>query len=216
MIRVNKTAEIPPSLLVENCNHYDGQDVQDALYSDQHGKCYLCEQETHKNFEIEHLRPKAEGHSPGLEFEWTNLFLSCKYCNGRKPNKLEILNPLKVNIEDVIVHKFDINLGKIEFFSNSVDPTILETIKLLSILFNGKSNIRDIKGKILFDDLNREILNFLKMLIQYKSISNAENKQIIKDLLHISKEFLGFKYWIIKDSGMYDEFKEYMVWNKTL
>jgi len=187
MIRVNKAAEIPASLLVENCNHYDGQDVQETLYSDQYGKCYLCEQETHKTFQIEHLKPKDEGYFPELKYEWTNLFLSCGYCNGRKPNNLEILNPLKVNIEDVITHKFDINLGKIEFLSNSDDPTILQTIKLLSILFNGKSNIRDIKGKILFDDLNREILNFLKMLIQYKSNPNEGNKQIIIDLLHISK-----------------------------
>lgn len=215
MIRVNKAAEIPTSLRSENCNRYDGQDVQDALFSDHHGKCYLCEQETHKNFEIEHLKPKAEGFSPELKFDWTNLFLSCKYCNGRKPNNLEILDPLKVNIEDVIIHKFDLNLGIIVFFSDSDDPTTLQTIKLLSILFNGKSNIRDIKGKILFDDLNREILNFLKMLLQYKSNSNEENKQIIIDLLHISKEFLGFKYWIIKDSGFYDEFKEFMIWNKT-
>lgn len=215
MIRVNKTAEIPISLQVENCTRYDGQDVQETLYLDHHGKCYLCEQETHKTFEIEHLQSKAEGFSPELKFDWTNLFLSCKYCNGRKPNNLEILNPLNVNIEVVISHKFDINLGKIEFFSNSDDPNTLETIKLLSILFNGKSNIRDIKGKILFDDLNREILNFLKMLIQYKSNPNEESKQIIIDLLHISKEFLGFKYWIIKDSDMYGEFQEYMVWNKT-
>lgn len=214
MIRISKTTDIPRSLQVENCNHYDGQDVQDALYSDHHGKCYLCEQETHKNFEIEHLKPKAEGHFPEMEFEWTNLFLSCKYCNGRKPNNLEITNPLNVNTEDVITHKFDINLGKIEFFSYSDDANTLETIKLLSRLFNGKSNIRDIKGKILFDDLNREILNFLKMLLQYKSNSNEENKQIIIDLLHISKEFLGFKYWIMKDNGFYDEFEEYMVWNK--
>ena len=215
MIRVIKTAEIPLSLQVVNCTRYDGQDVQDALYSDHYGKCYLCEQETHKNFEIEHLKPKAEDFSPELEFEWTNLFLSCKYCNGRKPNNLEIINPLNINIEDVITHKFDINLGKIEFLSSSDDPNTLETIKLLSIIFNGKANIRDIKGKILFDDLNREILYFLKMLIQYKSNSNEENKQIIIDLLHISKEFLGFKYWMMKDNGFYDEFKEYMVWNKT-
>jgi hypothetical protein len=216
MIRINKTAEIPFSLQIENCTRYDGQDVQDTLYSDHYGKCYLCEQETHKNFEIEHLKPKAGGFSPELEFDWTNLFLSCKYCNGRKPNNLEILNPLNFNIEDVIAHKIDLYLGKIEFYSNSDDPRTLQTIELLYRLFNGKSNIRDIKGKILFDDLNREILNFLKMLLQYKSNSSEKNKQIIIDLLHISKEFLGFKYWIIKDSGMYVEFHEYMVWNKTV
>ncbi len=44
MIRVNKSTEIPPSLQVENCTHYDGQDVQEELVIDQFGKCYLCEQ----------------------------------------------------------------------------------------------------------------------------------------------------------------------------
>lgn len=53
-----------------------------------------------------------------------------------------------------------------------------------------------------------------KMLLQYKSNPNEENKQIIIDLLHISKEFPGFKYWIMKDNGFYDEFEKYMVWNK--
>lgn len=215
MIRINKSTESPQSLKMENCHRYDGQDVQEKLYADQYGKCYLCEQETHKSFEIEHFKSKAEGFSPELKFAWTNLFLSCKYCNGRKPNELEILNPLDLNIEEIIAHKIDLYSGTIEFSSPSNDPHTEETILLLGKLFNGKSNIRDIKGKILYDDLNREVLNFLKMLLQYKSMPNEENKQIIIDLLHISKEFLGFKYWIIKDSGLFDQFKEFMIWNKS-
>ena len=215
MIRVYKTANIPTSLQVENCNHYDGHDVQDALYSDQNGKCYLCEQETHKNFQIEHLKPKDEGYFPELKFEWTNLFLSCGYCNGRKPNSFEILNPLNHNIEEFITHRIDIYSKKVEFNSCEEDENTRYTIELLDRLFNGKSNIRDVKGEILYDDLNREISNFFKMLIDYKTNPNAGNRQIIIDLLHTSKEFLGFKYWIIKDSGFYEDFKEYMIWNKT-
>lgn len=214
MIRVYKTANIPPSLQVENCTHYDGHDVQDALYSDQNGKCYLCEQETHKTFQIEHLKPKDEGYSPELKYEWTNLFLSCGYCNGRKLNSSEILNPLSHNIEEIITHRIDIYSKKIEFVSESKDKSTNETIELLNKLFNGKSNIRDVKGKILFDDLNREISYFIKMLLNFRYDTSLTNRQIIIDLLHISKEFLAFKYWIIKDSGMYDEFKDQMIWNK--
>ncbi len=66
MIRVRKSTDTPRSLQLENCHHYDGQDVQESLYSDQYGKCYLCEQETHKTFQIEHLKPKDEGYSPEL------------------------------------------------------------------------------------------------------------------------------------------------------
>ena len=215
MIRVKKSADTPPSLQTVNCNHYDGQDVQDLLYSDQHGKCYLCEQETHKTFQIEHFKPKEVGYFPELKYEWTNLFLSCGYCNGRKLNSSEILNPLNHNIEEVIAQRIDIYSKKVEFISETTDKNITDTVELLNKLFNGKSNIRDVKGKILFDDLNREISNFINMLLKYRSESSMTNRQIIIDLLHITKEFLGFKYWIIKDYGFYDEFKDYMIWNKT-
>jgi uncharacterized protein (TIGR02646 family) len=214
MIRVNKAAEIPSSLCSENCNHYDGQDVQETLYSDQHGKCYLCEQETHKDYQIEHLRAKAEGFYPDLEFSWTNLFLVCGYCNGRKPNTFEIIDPTANNIEDLIIHRIDFYSKKVEFQSQPSDINTQHTIDLLTRLFNGKSQIRDKRGQILYKDLNREISNFLEMLLEYKSYPNEENKQIVIDLLYISKEFLGFKYWIIKDSGFYDEFKDFMIWNK--
>lgn len=215
MIRINKTAETPPSLSMVNCNHYNGQDVQNTLYADQHGKCYLCEQETHKNFEIEHLKPKTDGYYPDLKFSWTNLFLVCGYCNGRKPNCSEIIDPSVNNIEDLITHRIDLYSKKVEFQNTPTDLNVQHTTELLDKLFNGKSQIRDKKGEILYEDLNREISFFLEMLLYYKSDSSEVNKQIIIDLLHISKEFLGFKYWIIRDSSLYDEFKEYMVWNKT-
>mgnify|MGYP000960445626 CR=1 FL=1 len=214
MIRVRKSTDTPPSLQVENCHHYDGLDVQDLLYSDQYGKCYLCEQETHKAFQIEHFKPKEVGYFPELKYDWTNLFLSCGFCNGRKPNTSEILNPSNHNIEEIIAHRIDIYSKKAEFVSDAKDKSTNDTVELLNKLFNGKSNIRDVKGKILFDDLNREISNFLKMLLIYKSTPNEENRQIVIDLLHISKEFLGFKYWIIKDYGFFDDFNDFLVWNK--
>lgn len=215
MIRVRKSTDTPPSLQVENCHHYDGQDVQDLLYSDQHGKCYLCEQETHKSFQIEHFKPKETGYFPELKYDWTNLFLACGYCNGRKSNSYEILNPLNHNIEEIIAHRIDIYSKKVEFVSETIDENTNDTVELLNKLFNGKSNIRDVKGKILFDDLNREISYFIKMLLNYRSDTSPINRQIVIDLLHISKEFLGFKYWIIKDYGFYEDFKEFMIWNKT-
>ncbi len=215
MIRVNKTAEIPPSLQEAFCVHYDGHDVQESLYNDHHGKCYLCEQQTGKNFEIEHLKSKATGYSPELEFSWTNLFLACKYCNGRKPNSFEILDPTTINIEDVISQHIDLYSKKVEFKSSQSGLNVQHTIELLDKLFNGKTRIRDKRGQILYEDLHREISFFFEMLIQYKSTKNSKNKQIIIDCLSINKEFLGFKYWIIKDHNMYDEFNDFMVWNKT-
>jgi uncharacterized protein (TIGR02646 family) len=115
MIRILKFPEVPASIQKPDCNRYDGQDVQDKLVADQHGKCYLCENKPHHNFVIEHLKPKAEGYYPELKYKWENLFLSCQYCNGRKPNSFLILDPTKINVEEIIEQRME---GREMYFSN--------------------------------------------------------------------------------------------------
>ncbi|MCO5948650.1 HNH endonuclease [Mucilaginibacter flavidus] len=217
MIRVVKSADIPPSLLVDICNSYDGQDVQKALVDDQHQKCYLCEQKTTKSFQIEHLKAKATGYFPGLKYTWSNLFLSCPYCNGRKPNDFTILDPTSNNIEDIISHRLNLTSKSATFESIKNDDLQDNTISLLDKIFNGKNQLRDIKGEILYKDLEREIVFFLGLLNDYKALPSQENKQKIIDSLLITKEFLAFKYWIIKDNpSLYNDFSSYMVWNKVV
>lgn len=214
MIRIVKSSLIPPSLLVDNCNHYDGQDVQEALVNDQHQKCYLCEQKTTKSFQIEHHKAKAI--YPQLKYIWTNLFLSCPYCNGRKPNDFDLIDPVHTNIEDIIAHRIDLLTRTAEIVGLRAGVQENFTVSLLDKIFNGKDRLRDIKGEILFKDLEREIVFFLKILLDYETAGTPENKQKVIDSLLITKEFLAFKYWIIKDNpGLYDEFKDHMVWNKT-
>jgi hypothetical protein len=216
MIRVRKNKETPKSLLAGNCNRYDGDDVKEALYSDQVGKCYLCEQTTGKDFEIEHLKAKAEGFYPELKFTWSNLFLACPYCNGRKPNEFtDLFDPSENNVEEIIEQRILFPKNKIELKSNQDSPSALQTINLLDRLLNGKSGVRDIKGNILYKDMERELIFFMGLLTKYKEEQNNTNKQAIIDCLDISKEFLGFKYWIIKDNdSLYSEFSSFVVWNK--
>jgi uncharacterized protein (TIGR02646 family) len=212
MIRVYKSPEIPISLQKPGCNHYDGQDVQKALVNDQHRKCYLCEKDAGKDFQIEHLKPKAEGFYPELKFKWDNLFLACPYCNGRKPNSAEILDPTKHNIEEFIEQRM--TEKEVCFSSSTNDEAIKQTVLLLVKLFNGEQGIRDIKCQQLYRDINRENDFFLKLLNDYKDNLTDENRKALIDSLSIEKEFLGFKYWIIKDYGFFDKFSEFMVWNK--
>jgi len=215
MIRVYKSGEGPASLLVNNCNKYDGQDVQENLVKDQHEKCYLCEQRTTKSFQIEHLKPKADNYYPELKYTWSNLFLSCPYCNGRKPNDYELLDPSANNVEDIIGHKLDFAARSVEFKSVKAGTEEDFTVTLLDKIFNGQNELRDVKGDILYKDLEREIVFFLGLLNNYKSLKNPENKQRIIDSLLITKEFLAFKYWIVKENdNLYQEFKTYMVWNR--
>ncbi|SRR5260221_7829703 len=216
MITVYKTPIIPASLLVVNCSKHDGQDVQETLVTDQYEKCYLCEQKTTKSFQIEHHKAKAIGHYPELAYTWSNLFLSCPYCNVRKPNEFQLLDPVNNNIEDIIFHRLDLSTKSAVIGSLRAGIQEDYTVRLLDRLFNGKDKLRDIKGEILFKDLEREIVFFMRLLNEYKNLSNPENKQKVIDSLLITKEFLAFKYWIVKDnSSLYNDFRDYLIWNKT-
>lgn len=213
MIRIFKSSIIPPSLIADNCIKYNEQDVQSALVTDQHQKCYLCEQNTTKNFQIEHLKAKAI--YPQFEYTWTNLFLSCAYCNGRKPNNFDLIDPSSINVEDIIVQRLDLAARTAEITALTAGDKEDFTVTLLDKIFNGKTGLRDIKGEILFKDLEREIVFFLKLLLEYEIAKTPENKQKIVDSILITKDFLAFKYWIIKDNpNLYNEFKDYLVWNK--
>lgn len=214
MIRIRKSNETPGSLRSSNCKKYDSEDVKEVLYSDHDGKCYLCEQATGKSFEIEHLRAKAK--YPEFEFKWNNLFLACPYCNGRKPNQLDkFFDPCTNNIEDLIEQRILFAENKIEFKGNQNSNASIQTISLLERLLNGKSGIRDFKGQLLYKDIEREIVFFMELLLAYKSDSRDINKQAVIDSINLRKEFLGFKYWIIRDDvDLFDVFKDYISWNK--
>lgn len=191
--------------------------MQELLLANQHQKCYLCEQRTGKSFQIDHLRAQAANRYPELKYTWTNLFLVCPFCNQRKSEGFDVLDPTLHNIEDIIIQRIDYELNEVKFESTHADnPHIFQTIQLLGRLFNGKYKIRKPKEQILYKCLQWELVFFMSKLNDYKMNGGNDPKEIIISSLHISKEFLGFKFWIIKDSGLYDEFKEYMVWNKTV
>jgi len=215
MIRVRKDPAVPASLQNNPCTSYNGQDVQKQLLTDHDEKCYLCEQKTGKSFQIEHLKPKAEGYFPELKYEWTNLFLSCPYCNGRKPNKLKLLAPAAHNIEDIIEHQIEFSKQKIVFSKSNTDEETTDTIALLDRLHNGKNGLRDIKAQTFYKDLQQQILGFMTILTTYQSSPTDENKQAVIDSLSIEKEFLGLKYWLVKENAaLLNTFIGYMVWNK--
>jgi len=122
-----------------------------------------------------------------------------------------------MSIEDIIFQRIDYDLNEAKFESNLTDdPQVFQTIQLLDRLFNGKYKIRKSNEQILYKSLQWELVFFMSKLNDYKMYGGNDPKDIIISSLHISKEFLGFKYWIIKDSGMYDEFKDFMIWNKIV
>jgi len=88
MRRLHRPACPNPAALRTNYKHPDNKE---ALLRASHGKCMYCEsQVSHVYFgDVEHIRPKAEGKYPELEFEWTNLGYCCARCNNEKKDQFD-------------------------------------------------------------------------------------------------------------------------------
>lgn len=208
MIKIRKNQRAPQSLTTTK--KYDGEDVKRQLLSDQDSKCYLCERLLGTDFEIEHFA----GREGNLINDWNNLLLSCGYCNRKKSNNYNnLLNPLHNNIEEKIQQRLNISTKKVDFYSAESSEEIESLKSLLGSIFNGVGKMRKEKEKIFYEDFVSKIDYFNELLLQYINDKTTENRDKVLGELGIDREFLGFKYWIIKDNKV-EEFYDDIVWNK--
>lgn len=214
MIREYKHKSAPASLVAQI--KYDGQDVLDQLFADQHDKCYLCEMKIKQFYQVEHL--KSQEHFEELKFNWTNLLLSDGYCNGKKKENFDdILNPNQVNIEDVIEQRIDsINRTALFVSSDTSIPT-QQTIKLLNRIFNGtySPKLRKKREEEFYKEVEQKFNAFNKIVLDYLTNPNLQTENAVREELAIDKELLGFKYWVIKDTPkLLAVFANDIIWNK--
>lgn len=212
MIRIAKSDSVPASL--SRTSAYDGEDVLKQLIDDQHGKCYICERIRYTDFEVEHFESKSN--NPKSRQEWRNLFLACRYCNGKKSARFDnMLNPVEVNIEDEIKQDIDFINGVAMFLPINDTKQSNKTVSLLKSAFNGKKRIRTIKEKQFFDYFISVMNRFQDLVLNYLFNPAIENEENVRNELTIDKEFLGFKYWIVKENDMLAKvFKDDIIWNK--
>ncbi|WP_455000563.1 HNH endonuclease [Capnocytophaga leadbetteri] len=211
MIQLQKTTTAPASLATKN--KYDGEDVKALLAKDHYDKCYICERQLTTDFQVEHLH--SQEHYPDEKYNWENLFFVCSYCNGKKSANFDgIVNPTKEAIEEKIVQT--LNYDKADFATDDSSEAIQQTIVLLNRIFNGKNSIRKkIKEENFFKEFLSKMNNFEKAVNDYLSAPTPETKEVIRELLSIEQEFLGFKYWIIKNNPtLFREFSNNIIWNK--
>ena len=213
MIRVTKSDNIPTSLVTKST--YDGEDVKRQLFEDQHDKCYLCERKLETDFNIEHF--KSQQHYPQLKNEWSNLLLACGYCNQKKSDRYDcILNPLNEDIEKEICQRIDYKERKAVFTSSSVGVEHVNTIKLLESIFNGTERMRKLKEEKFFNHVVSVMNNFMRFTNRYLLDPNDENAALVRSKLSKDEEFLGLKYWVIKDNpNLMKSFSNDICWNKV-
>ncbi len=209
MIRVRKSQNVPESLATTKA--YDGEDVHGQLRMDQHGKCYLCERALCTDFNVEHLR----GREGDLLQDWNNLFWACSYCNGKKLGSYnDILDPARINIEDEIKQEIDFGNKKAIFHPVNASDQQEKTIALLNLIHNGRG-IRKIREEQFFEHIVGVINSFLKVVNDFLDDSSPANRALVCEELQITKECLGFKYWIIKGNPFLKQtFKDDIIWNK--
>ena len=212
MIQLQKTTTAPISLGTKN--KYDGEDVKALLAKDHYDKCYICERQLTTDFQVEHLH--SQEHYPDEKYNWENLFFVCSYCNGKKSANFDgIVNPTKEAIEEKIVQKLNYRDNKADFIRNDTSKAIEQTIILLKRIFNGKNAIRKVREEKFFKEFISKMNNFEKAINDYLSAPTSETKEVVRELLSIEQEFLGFKYWIIKNNPtLFREFSNNIIWNK--
>ena len=214
MIQLQKTTTAPASLT--NKKRDDSDDVKDLLAKDHYDKCYICERQRTTDFQIEHLH--SQEHYPNERYNWDNLFFACSYCNTKKSSNFDdIVNPTKEAIEEKIVQTLNYSENKAYFIPNDTDTSkaIQQTIELLNRIFNGENRMRNFKEERFFEEFLSKMNKFEQAINDYLSTPTPETKQVIKELLSIKEEFLGFKYWIIKNNPtLLADFSNDIIWNK--
>jgi uncharacterized protein (TIGR02646 family) len=212
MIRVRKSEEAPEALN----RGYNNDEVRKQLLDNQEDKCYLCERQCNTDYQVEHL--KSQINHPELAHAWNNLFISCSYCNQKKLNNYDdMLSPHKENVEEIIEHSMA--GGKVLFESHRNDEATTSTIRLLTVLFNGKSGLRNLKEQRFFNELIEKLAPFNEAIDGYLYSNDAAEKEkyrsFIEDRLSIRSEYLAFKYHIIQSNAtLRTTFGNLTVWNK--
>jgi hypothetical protein len=88
MRKINRPPCPDSKALEKNYKHPENKlALQDAFF----GKCMYCESKvSHVYFgDVEHIRPKANGKYPHLEFVWSNLGYCCSRCNNAKSDQFD-------------------------------------------------------------------------------------------------------------------------------
>jgi uncharacterized protein (TIGR02646 family) len=221
MLYFEKSQPAPDCLTIEKQKangDYKCGCVLERLKTDFKNKCYICEVKAVHNIEVEHF--KSHRGNKELEFDWSNLFFSCRHCNNIKGTKFDnILNCTDLN--DAVENKLNYDFKpfpreKVNITVNSNDDKTLKTQTLLLAVFNGTTTLKEMESDNIRDSLLKEIKDFQEWLIDYFNDTNDDDEKArcltkIKQHLNRASAFTSFKRQIIKDNdALLKEFSHYL------
>ena len=204
MIYVKRTAEPPVSLAIEKARPNGScrqPDVVNQLYSDFHGKCYLCEMDELQSIEVEHLRPHHNGAERDRMFDWNNLFYSCPHCNSvknRKEYEEDVIDCCAVDPETIIHQEFlD---GKVTVSSLADTAAAQKTASLVEDCFELRNTaIRTLECQTKVRALQQTMTILYKALDKYQTAHTEKTVRTLKAMLSRNYKFSGFTRTYVRE-----------------
>ncbi|TAD96948.1 MAG: hypothetical protein EAZ97_13135 [Bacteroidetes bacterium] len=261
---INKTLKTFPQIVkgkeikkIDNDYYNKSLSHLEKLYANNHSKnidgqiifipkCAFCESKDNgtSKFEIEHYRPKKEvtedkNHNGyyWLAYEWTNLLISCPYCNrgtNAKHNKFPIIGN-RIYSENYLINKhFDIDSFNLEKLQELEQPLLLHPEidnPISHLIFKNNGKILGIsqrgRATIRICNLNRSLLKSrrwkkiktvhksLKLLIEdylVKKITPEYFKNQLKSIFEkIKNSEQGHKEFTLLGKNMFERFEYFFI-----
>lgn len=195
MVKIERCPTAPASL-AKKSGSYKQEDVVDQLYIDFHGKCYICESKPPETPEVEHLLPHHNGKYPDRKYDWNNLFLVCRRCNGIK-NRDEfeelVVDCCRIDPEDILSQKYDFESGHI-VVSHLVDSAEARaTAKLIQDCFEcANTPLRKRVQREIAKKLKDHMLKVRNVLDEYEETQDLNHLYDLAGYLDRSCAFAGF------------------------
>ena len=191
----------PPSLAKEAqkaCGSYAGKDVMEQLKHDFHDKCYICELKP-SDVEVEHLLPHYNRTIKERIFDWNNLFLSCRHCNGiknRREYDEKIIDCCRDNPESLLDHRIENRHVRIQ----AKDQIAEKTAELIEASFEeGSTGIRVHAGQFRYTELAKEMDTLYVVLKRYRKCTDQpRNLRSLRSLLSRESQFAAFKRFYVR------------------
>jgi hypothetical protein len=200
MIKLTKRP-LPDGVTIKRENDYRSGVVFKMLTDDFFDKCYICEDNLHKDANVEHIIPHRG--DKALQYDWDNLFLACSYCNNVKGDDyIGIINPLEVDPEEL----FELSLNvddelreKVVIHKIKGGKDVDITICLLDAVYNGaKTDMKNYARLQLLSKLSNELIWFYEKFNEYKDNPDSVNREVLVSLTSDASPFAMFKRGIMR------------------
>jgi hypothetical protein len=197
LVKISKSP-LPDGIKIKSENDYRNDPLLSLIVEDCYGKCYICEDNSTKNINIEHRIPHKG--DAKLQYDWNNLFLSCPHCNLTKGSKfIGIIDPTKFDPEEYFV--LSINLDSTVSIDKLKDDIFSdETIELLGLVYNGSNtDIKQMESAALREAIIDNLLRFQLCIDGYINEPDLWYGKKIRDDLSRKSQFACFKRHIVRN-----------------